>query len=172
MRCISICLQPAPNCDSCQIVFVSALYCFILKICLANSKLYNQLASPNTSHQLWAHEYTFQTPTYCTINPQYLVNPNDFKSIRTQEVDLKKGLIFFIDHNEDRQTETKQENILINKVVKHTLFFKFYILNPIQNVYQQHHLFSMYLYFGKITYIHHASNIFMITTIHESLICR
>ena len=82
MRCISICLQPAPNCDSCQIVFVSALYCFILKICLANSKLYNQLASPNTSHQLWAHEYTFQTPTYCTINPQYLTSQNQSKSYR------------------------------------------------------------------------------------------
>ena len=48
-------------------------------------------------------------PTVLNDRLCYRVNPIDFKSSRTSVEDLKKGLIFFIDHNEDRQTENKLE---------------------------------------------------------------
>ena len=46
----------------------------------------------------------------------YRVNLNDFKSLRTSEEDIKKGLIFFIDHNEDRQTVNKLETNYIDNL--------------------------------------------------------
>ena len=51
-------------------------------------------------------------PTVLNDRLCYRINLNDFKSSQTSEVDLKKGFIFFIDHNEDRQTKIKDDETI------------------------------------------------------------
>ena len=51
-------------------------------------------------------------PTVLNDRLCYRVDPNHFKFSKTYELDLKQGFIFFIDHNEDRQTKIKDDETI------------------------------------------------------------
>ena len=56
-------------------------------------------------------------PTVLNDRLCYRVDPNHFKFPKTYELDLKQGFIFFIDHNEDRQTKMKQDETTFNSLL-------------------------------------------------------
>ena len=68
--------------------------------------------------------YKFSVPVCNSFKPTvlndrlcYRINPNDFKSSSFSDIDLKNGLIFFIDHNEDRQKETEEDSKAVDNLI-------------------------------------------------------